>query len=80
MKAEMTIKAGKFINREGKEISYITYTAEIMGEEIKFEPRETDKKLLNYLLKGCELENEEDEADENGEEIDADEVARLKRV
>ena len=78
MKAEMTIKAGKFINREGKEISYITYTAEIMGEEIKFEPRETDKKLLNFLLRGCELEEEADNEEE--EENDADEVARLKRV
>ena len=50
-----------------------------MGEEIRFEPRETDKKLLNFLLRGCELEDEANE-DEDGEEIDAEEVARLKRV
>lgn len=79
MKAEMTIKAGTFTNKEGKKIDFVSYTAEIMGEEIRFEPRETDKKLLNFLLRGCELEDEANE-DEDGEEIDAEEVARLKRV
>ena len=53
MKAEMTIKAGTFTNREGKKIDFVTYTAEIMGEEIRFEPRKKDKKLLNFLLRGC---------------------------
>lgn len=79
MKAEMTIKAGTFTNREGKKIDFVTYTAEIMGEEIRFEPRETDKKLLNFLLRGCELE-EEAENEEEEERDEADEVARLKRV
>lgn len=79
MKAEMTIKAGTFTNKEGKKIDFVSYTAEIMGEEIRFEPRETDKKLLNFLLRGCELEDEANE-NEDGEEVDAEEVARLKRV
>lgn len=78
MKAEMTIKAGTFTNREGKKIDFVIYTAEIMGEEIRFEPRETDKKLLNFLLRGCELEEAEESA---GEESDgADEAAKIKGI
>ena len=79
MKAEMTIKAGTFTNKEGKKIDFVSYTAEIMGEEIRFEPRETDKKLLNFLLRGCELEDAANE-DEDWEEVDVEEIARLKRV
>lgn len=69
MKVTMTIKKDSFTNREGRKIDFTSYTAEIGGEVISFDPRESDKKLLKFLLKGEDLE-----ADEWAKEKEADEA------
>ena len=61
MKVVMEIRKGEFVNRDGEIIGYYSYTAELMGETVKFTPKETDKKLVEHLLKGCELESVKDE-------------------
>ena len=61
MKVEMEIRKGEFVNRDGELIGYYSYTVELMGETVKFTPKETDKKLVEYLLKGYELEPVDDE-------------------
>ena len=38
----------------------ISVSAEVMGETVKFTPKDTDKKLVEHLLKGCELEAADD--------------------
>lgn len=56
MKVTLEIKKGEFVNRDGEAISYYSYTAELLGETVRFTPKDTDKKLVEHLLKGCELE------------------------
>lgn len=63
MQVTMEIKKGEFVNRDGEVISYYSYTAELMGETVKFTPKETDKKLVEHLLKGCEVETVKDEGE-----------------
>ena len=49
---EVTLKISKetFVNDEGDSIDYYAYSADIMGESIKFYPKPEDKKLLKYFL------------------------------
>ena len=72
MKVTMTIKKDSFTNREGKKIDFISYTAEIGGETISFDPRESDKKLLKYLLKGEALEDVERAKDKEADEAESE--------
>lgn len=65
MKVTMEIRKGEFVNRDGEIISYYSYAAELMGETVKFTPKETDKKLVEHLLKGCQIEPVK--TDETGE-------------
>ena len=65
MKVTLEIKKGEFVNREGEIIRYYSYTAEVMGETVKFTPKDTDKKLVEHLLKGCQIEPVK--SDETGE-------------
>lgn len=72
MEVRMRIEQNNFINREGKKVDYISYTALISGEEIAFEPRDSDRKLLKHLLKGCDLGENESAKDKEADEAESE--------
>ena len=60
LKVAMKIEERSFKNAVGENIKFVTYEAEIDGETIKFAPKDSDKKLCEFLLKGKDLTPEEE--------------------
>lgn len=59
LKTVMKIEQRSFVNAAGDNIKFITFESEIDGEVIKFAPKDSDKKLCEFLLKGKDLSPEE---------------------
>lgn len=65
MELKLEIKKRSFKTPGGEQKEYYSYTAEFMGEVIKFKPRDEDKKLLVHLLDGCDIPLEVDDSDKS---------------
>lgn len=56
MKVELEISKEEFETEAKEKIEYLSCMAEILGEKIRFYPKEEDKRLLKHLvLKSEEL-------------------------
>ena len=60
VKVVMKIEEWSFKNVVGENIKFIIYEVVIDGETIKFAPKDLDKKLCDFLLKGKDLKPEEE--------------------
>ena len=61
LKAEMKIEKRSFKNSTGEEIGYLACVSDIHGEEIRFQVKNDDKKLFEYLTKEDDLLPEEED-------------------
>lgn len=49
MKFEMTVEEKTFKSESGDTMTYLDYTVDMLGEPIKFAPKDSFKKLAEYL-------------------------------
>lgn len=61
LKVAMKIEKRSFVNGNGEEIGYLACVSDIHGEEIRFQVKNDDKKLFEYLTKEDDLLPEEED-------------------